>query len=115
MAKDVTLSIDGISVTVPAGTLIVDAAKKAGIKERVVGFKVNDKAPARDGYMILKDGKPVGKAASGTYSPSLKVGIGIAHVAAEHAVVGTKLEMEAHGRRVPIEVVKLPFTPIRHL
>ena len=31
MAKDVTLTIDGISVTVPAGTLVVDAAKQIGI------------------------------------------------------------------------------------
>ena len=31
MAKDVTLTIDGMSVSVPAGTLVVDAAKKVGI------------------------------------------------------------------------------------
>ncbi len=31
MTKQVTLTIDGIQVSVPAGTLIVDAAKKAGI------------------------------------------------------------------------------------
>jgi NADH-quinone oxidoreductase subunit G len=31
MAKEVTLTIDGKSVTVPAGTLVVDAAKKIGI------------------------------------------------------------------------------------
>ncbi len=91
------------------------AKKAAGIAQKLVGFKVNDKAPARDGYVILKDGQAVGKAASGTYSPSLKIGIGLAHVAADLAAVGTQLEMEVHGRRVPIEVVKLPFTPIRHL
>lgn len=31
MTKEVTLTIDGIEVTVPAGTLVVDAAKKAGV------------------------------------------------------------------------------------
>ncbi len=31
MIQDVTLTIDGISVTAPAGTMIVDAAKKIGI------------------------------------------------------------------------------------
>ncbi|MBN1452432.1 MAG: NADH-quinone oxidoreductase subunit NuoG [Anaerolineales bacterium] len=31
MTKQVTLTIDGVQVTVPAGTLIVDAAKKVGI------------------------------------------------------------------------------------
>ncbi len=97
------------------GKAALSAKKTAGVRERIVGFKVNDKAPARDGYTVLKDGKPVGKVASGTYSPSLKIGIGLAHVAADLTAVGTALEMEAHGRRVPIEIVKLPFTPIRHL
>ncbi len=31
MANEVTLTIDGMPVTVPAGTLIVDAAKEIGI------------------------------------------------------------------------------------
>ena len=31
MTNQVTLTIDGVQVSVPAGTLIVDAAKKAGI------------------------------------------------------------------------------------
>jgi len=31
MSKQVTLTIDGVQVSVPAGTLVVDAAKKAGI------------------------------------------------------------------------------------
>ena len=31
MTKEVILTIDGKEVTVPAGTLVVDAAKKAGI------------------------------------------------------------------------------------
>ena len=31
MAKEVTLTIDGQQVTVPAGTIVVDAAKKIGI------------------------------------------------------------------------------------
>ena len=29
---DITLKIDGVSVTVPAGTTVLDAAKKAGIR-----------------------------------------------------------------------------------
>ncbi len=31
MTKQVTLTIDGVQVSVPSGTLVVDAAKKAGI------------------------------------------------------------------------------------
>lgn len=97
------------------GKQALAAKKAAGIAEKLIGFKVKDKAPARDGYAIFKNGKLAGKVASGSYSPSLKGNIGLAHVAAEWATVGTELEAEVHGRRVPIEVVKLPFVPIRHL
>lgn len=97
------------------GKRALEAKKAAGIAERLAGFKVHDKAPARDGYVLYKEGRPAGKVASGTFTPSLKIGIGLAHVAAPLAAVGTRLEMEVHGRRVPIEIVKLPFTPIRHL
>ncbi|RLD03530.1 MAG: hypothetical protein DRI32_07210, partial [Chloroflexi bacterium] len=31
MTKDITLTIDGKEVSVPSGTLVIDAAKKIGI------------------------------------------------------------------------------------
>ncbi len=97
------------------GKKALEVKKTAGVAEKLVGFKVDHKAVARDGYAIFKEGKRVGKVASGTYSPSLKINIGLAHVAAEYTALGTQLEAEVHGRLVPIEIVKLPFTPIRHL
>jgi len=74
MTKEVTLTIDGIEVSVSAGTLVVDAAKKAGIdipvfcyhpKMEPVGMcrqcLVEIGRPAFDratGEPILEDGKP---------------------------------------------------------
>jgi len=74
MTKDITLTIDGIEVSVPVGTLVVDAAKKAGInipvfcyhpKMEPVGMcrmcLVEIGRPAFDratGKPILEDGQP---------------------------------------------------------
>jgi NADH-quinone oxidoreductase subunit G len=74
MTKQVTLTIDGTQVTVPEGTLVVDAARKAGIEIPVfcyhpkmepvgmcrmclveVGRPVIDRA---SGQVVLEDGKP---------------------------------------------------------
>ena len=74
MTKEVTLTIDGIEVTVPAGTLVVDAAKKAGIDIPIFCYHpkmepagmcrqclVEIGRPAFDratGEPVMEDGKP---------------------------------------------------------
>jgi aminomethyltransferase len=62
---------------------------------------------------ILRDGKQVGYATSGTWSPLLKRYIALAHVEAEHAAPGTELEMEMtveHRRKRAVGFArKLPF------
>jgi len=88
--------------------------KAAGFKEKLCGFKVNHKAVARDGYTIFKDDRKIGAVTSGSFSPSLKSNIGLARIDKESAGVGTMIDIEIHGRKIPAEIVKLPFVPIRH-
>lgn len=52
---------------------------------------------------------PLGETTSGTLSPSLGVGIGLAYVPPAHAEPGTTLLVEIRGRRFPAEVVKKPL------
>jgi aminomethyltransferase len=42
-------------------------------------------------------------------SPTLKKPIGMAYVPFEEKTLGNKLEIEARGKRFPIEIVKIPF------
>jgi aminomethyltransferase len=51
----------------------------------------------------------VGEVTSGTHSPSLGVGIGMAYVAAELAEPGTELEIEVRGKRRPARVEEKPL------
>jgi len=95
----------------------LDALKKQkleGIKRRLVGFNVLEpKAVARHGYPVYLDGKQVDVVRSGTVTPSTNVAIGTTYLPVDHAQPGSKFEIEVRGKRLPAEVVKLPFVPHR--
>ena len=65
--------------------------------------------PPRPHYRILHEGNPVGEVASGTQSPSLSTGIGMAYLPEAVAKVGTVIDIEIRGRLFPAEIVKKPF------
>jgi len=46
---------------------------------------------------------------SGAYSPSMRIGIGMAYLPVELAKRGTMLEVDVRGRALPVEVVRRPF------
>ncbi|HWP43917.1 MAG TPA: glycine cleavage T C-terminal barrel domain-containing protein, partial [Blastocatellia bacterium] len=83
--------------------------KQQGIKRKLVGFEVMDRAPARDGYPVIIDGEQVGRVTSGSPAPYLKKNIGLAYLPVEHAGVGTVFSIGIRGREVPARVVETPF------
>ncbi|MEZ5318630.1 MAG: glycine cleavage system aminomethyltransferase GcvT [Vicinamibacterales bacterium] len=85
-------------------------AQKAGsLARRLVGFEMRDRAIARHGYSVVRDGVPVGVVTSGTQTPFLKKAIGLAMVPLDLTPVGTPLDIEIRGRAVRAEVVPEPF------
>jgi aminomethyltransferase len=76
------------------GSEAVRAVREAGPEEKLVAFAI-------DGPGIARQGNPIaggGVVTSGTHSPSLGVGIGLAYVPAAHAAVGTGLEIDVRGK-----------------
>jgi aminomethyltransferase len=65
--------------------------------------------PPRPHYGIQWKGQTVSEVASGTLSPSLGCGIGMAYLPVEASTPGTALEVEIRGKMYPAEVVKKPF------
>ena len=65
--------------------------------------------PPRPHYPVAFAGEVIGEVCSGTQSPSLSAGIGMAYVPLSAATIGSTLEIEIRGRRFPAEVVKKPF------
>lgn len=84
-------------------------AKKDGLRRKLVGFETYGNVFPRKGFRIHKDGNEIGSVTSGTFSPSLKKGIGLGYVAIEYAKIGTEINLEIRGKRVDGLVVKTPF------
>ncbi len=55
----------------------------------------------------------MGEVTSGTFSPSLDYGVALCSVSSESAQIGARLEALIRDKRVPAEVVKLPFVTSR--
>jgi len=91
------------------GREAIVAAKSHGLKRKLVGFILNDKAFPRQGYPIHSNGAAIGSVTSGTFSPSLDKGIGMGYVDMLHAKPGSSLGIMIRNREVPATVVGLPF------
>jgi len=83
--------------------------KEEGIGRRLVAFEVEGRGVPRAGYELCIDGERMGTVCSGTFSPTLRKGIGTAYVRKGHTRSGTRLTMDVRGRSVPVCVVKPPF------
>src|SRR5437773_2167238 len=60
--------------------------KESGPTEKLVPFKMQDKGPPpRPHYSVFENGKRIGEVTSGTQSPSLNWGVGMAYIKAPHA------------------------------
>ena len=85
--------------------------KSDGARKKLVAFKMTGKsAPPRPGYPVLDtSGQPIGKVVSGTQSPSLGIGIGLAYVSPGVARPETPLQIEIRGRPAAAVVVPKPI------
>jgi aminomethyltransferase len=79
--------------------------KARGPKRKLVPFVMEEKAVPRQG-MTVEGG---GEVTSGTHSPMLDRGIGLAYVPAPMAVPGTELSIDVRGRMRAARVVKRPI------
>jgi aminomethyltransferase len=86
------------------------AQKAAGARSRLRGLRMTGKQIPRAHYPVLVDGERVGETTSGTFSPTLRVGIALAYVSPPDRVApGDPVAVDVRGRRGEAEVVKPPF------
>ena len=91
----------------------IEKMRAAGVPRRLVGLEMADRAAARHGYPVQKDGVAIGVVTSGSYGPSVERAIALAYVTAAHAAVGTDVDVEIRGQARPGRVVRTPFHPPR--
>ena len=84
--------------------------KENGSAEKLAAFRMEGKGPPpRPHYSIFRNGERIGEVTSGTLSPSLNYGIGMAYVSAPHAKIGTKIDIEIRGQKFPAIIEKKPL------
>lgn len=94
------------------GRDVIVSQKKEGLKQHLAAIAMTGKAPPiRHGYEVRDlDGKVVlGKLCSGSLSPSLGRGIGLAYLDAEDCRPGMRVSVTVRERAFPAEIVKKPF------
>ena len=90
------------------GDSALRSEKEAGIPRRLRGLKLKDRGIPRGHMSILVDGKVVGETTSGTFSPTLKVGIALGLVDTAYKL-GDQVTIDVRGRELAAEIVKLPM------
>jgi aminomethyltransferase len=84
--------------------------KESGPREKLVPFRMKQKGPPpRPHYAVFRNGERVGEVTSGTLSPSLNWGIGMAYVLSAHAKIGTEIDIEIRAQKFPATVERKPL------
>ncbi len=89
------------------GAEAVRAARDGGTAEKLVPFAITGAGIARQGNPVLGGGVVT----SGTLSPVLGHGIGMAYLPAEHTAPGTPFEIDVRGKTRSAEVRTKPLIP----
>jgi glycine cleavage system T protein (aminomethyltransferase) len=87
------------------GAPAVRATRESGPRERLVAFVLEEAGIARRGNAVLGGGEVT----SGTFSPCLGMGIGLAYVPEPRAAVGTRLEIDVRGKMRSATVKQKPL------
>jgi aminomethyltransferase len=91
------------------GSDAVAKARAEGTAERLTPFLIEGAGIPREGNPVLAGDQPVGAVTSGTFSPSLERGAGIAYLRADLAEPGTEIEIDVRGKRRPARVASKPL------
>jgi aminomethyltransferase len=88
--------------------------RSAGPARRLWGIEAVDRAIPRQHMAVraVAGGAPVGEVTSGTFSPTRKLGIGLALLDRDVAE-GDEVWLDVRGRAARVRVVKPPFVPSR--
>jgi aminomethyltransferase len=84
--------------------------KKEGLARRLIPFRMKGKGPPpRPHYRVFRNGAEAGELTSGTLSPSLNYGIGMAYLTTPVPKPGEEIEIEIRGQKFPAVIEKKPL------
>jgi len=84
--------------------------KEEGVNKRLKGFVMIDRGIPRQHYEVVNEqGENIGEVTSGTMSPMMKKGIGMAYLTKGYWKPGTEIYLRIRNKTLKAEVVKMPI------
>lgn len=84
--------------------------KEEGVSKIMIGIEMIDRGIPRKGYVIEDaNGSEIGMVTSGTMSPMLNKGIGMAYIRTELAKPENEVYLRVRNKKLKAKVVKFPF------
>jgi aminomethyltransferase len=87
------------------GARAVAAARREGPAQQLVPFVIDGSGIARAGNAVIGGGEVT----SGSFSPCLQCGVGMAYVSAQRAAPGTRIEIDVRGTIRPATIATKPL------
>lgn len=97
----------------PGAERILSELENGAIRARV-GLRPEGRAPMREGVQLFADaegGAAIGQVTSGGFGPTVQGPVAMGYVPSDMAAPGTQIYGEVRGKRLPVQVVSLPFVP----
>lgn len=97
------------------GANVIESQLTSGPSVKRVGLTGLERVPVREGTAIVDGhGHPLGRVTSGTLGPTVHEPVAMAYLAVNHAGLQHEVYAEVRGKRLPMRVTTLPFTPHRY-
>ncbi|MGH1355221.1 MAG: glycine cleavage system aminomethyltransferase GcvT [Thalassovita sp.] len=89
---------------------------QSGATRARVGLRPEGRAPMREGVQLFasaEGGEAIGQVTSGGFGPTVQGPVAMGYVPADLASPDTQIFGEVRGKRLPVQVVQLPFVPAK--
>ncbi|MEO5733167.1 MAG: glycine cleavage system aminomethyltransferase GcvT [Rubrivivax sp.] len=98
------------------GAAAIERHLAGGARSKRVGLMGLERVPVREGTALVDaHGHKLGTVRSGTLAPTVDQPIAMAYLPVDHALPHHQVFAEVRGKRLPMRVVPMPFTPHRYL
>ena len=97
------------------GAKVIEGQLATGPLLKRVGLIGLERVPVREGTALIDShGRPLGRVTSGTLGPTVHEPVAMAYLAIDHAGIQHEVYAEVRGKRLPMRVTAMPFTPHRY-
>ncbi len=96
------------------GADVILGQLQTGTSRKRVGLIPEGRAPMREGVILFEtpeSQEPIGSITSGGFGPTAGHPVAMGYVGSNHTSFGTTIYGELRGKRLPLTVTKMPFTP----